>query len=628
MAAGISGLAMVQLALAVLLVYVLALPATRCDPAAPVAAFTSAKRLVVATPPPTTEAPEVAPRHFHIGQRAVWADKVRPSLDPLLDCSRLAEAYLNISYLNGYLVNKSQIDEKVPRAMVRHIVKDFGCFTVSSVAAPFLWRAELVKEFPYFGFGVGVEVESGLVVDASSSKLTYTYHGDKSYDDNLRLTELRGTVDALRRDAASLRADATALPNATVLRGDVAYFPLQYWNLLGQVFQESMDYYARYYLSGLLENNATIVVPRSPEAKDVAMVTWIEEYIPAKIVVAEFGRTYYSERSHFVTPLMKEAVAPCTTLFVHEYLLPRVRARLRRDPRFQWGNETIRNDTAASDAEWAATLPKKIMIIKQNKHGAHQRAFKVGERARSLMANASFVNVPDNLPFAHRLLLINSADVMLTTFGSLLTMMMRLWGGWDRAATPLRVIVLMHNGYKTEKEWAWPFPCRVGQQRDRHQVIVTSESTFSAANTWTKTIVMAEDLDNWLHKEHLAFEPAHCTLRFPNGTVPDFPSEWMARGPLTQNYFRLADHPGRRNVPRYGACLEERYGPLRPPPRVPRYGAVESAEDGAPEQPARQPRDAARKGDARVLDKLEGAPHVAAPRALQLRGLGGGHRGA
>jgi hypothetical protein len=349
------------------------------------------------------------------------------------------------------------------------------------------------------------------------------------------------------------------MPTVLKIEGDAVIFPLQYTHLFGQVFQENIDFYARYYLSGLLENNVTVVVPRPANGVDYAMVEWIREYIPARVVVAPHGDVVLAERAHFVTPLMKEAIAPCTTLFVHEYLLPRVRARLRRDPRFRWGNETIRNDTAASDAEWAATLPKKIMIIKQNKNARHQRAFNIGGAARRKFKEAGFVNVQDNLPFPHRLLLINSADMLVTTFGALLAMMMRLWGGWDRPA-PLRTIVFMHPKYYGEKDWAWPFPCRYGIQGGA-EVVVTSEATFSAANTWTKSIAMGENMDSELRDEHLVFEPEHCTLRFPNGTAPDFPSAALPRGPKTSGYFAIADHATRRFLPRYGACLDRQFRP-------------------------------------------------------------------
>jgi hypothetical protein len=537
-------------------------------------AFAASVAALFSRPPP----PLLTPRRlYRIGERAALARLGAAwfaDSDPLLQCSRGAELYLNMSFLNGYLVNNSIIDAYVPRSMVRHIVGGIGCFEVNTFVGPFLWMTRSLQGYPFFGLSVGVDVDAGLAVDASSSKLTYTYHCNDSYSDTQNLGDLAKTLKLLlevnttdsvqvpkRRRGRPARTKSVAI---TRLDGDVAFFPVQYYGLMiGQLFQENFDYFARYYTAGLLENNVTVVRAHSGWAKDVGVQAWLDEYIPAAVINAAIDVPYLAERSHFVAPLFKEGIPPCNAVFVHEFLLPRVRARLRRDKRFRYGDEAVRRDPAASDAEWAATLPKKVAIMKDN--NMTWRAYNYSGDALPRIAAAGFTIVPNAVPFPHRLLLVNNADVLLTTFGSLLTMLMRLWGGLERQRNPLRVIAFMHDGYFGERSWAFPFPCRWGKQHDR-EVVVSNETMFSAANVWTKTVGLEQPLSEQMHDDHLAFTVADCTI---SGAATDFPSESMKRGPTTEKFFAIADHPERHLVPGYGRCLDKTYrgGAAYVPPR-------------------------------------------------------------
>ena len=378
------------------------------------------------------------------------------------------------------------------------------------------------------------------------------------------------------------------------IAGDVAVLPARYQAfLLGQQFQEFVTGLARFYTSGVLtkrpQGGVTLVAFRSDDARDHELRQWVEPLISDRngtrpgvrqIVWLPRNAAVVAERPWFVAWPGMEMAAPCTSEFLTRFLLPRALAAARADPTFDYADVEScgdaddqgsrrapagarlcggaasalrRNTQHVSDAAWATqTFPRKIVIIKQDLHARHKRAFQVPPAGRDMLRRLGFEWVDDAAPFAHRLALISHAEVLVTTFGALQAITAHLYGGADRRANPLRVVVLMHPQYEPEQAWWAPGPCRVGSQGGL-RVVVTDTAALQAPNAWTKLVVASKAVlapggfpDAVFH-----FTAEDCTVDASVAT--DMPSARHPRDPRTdpQRHPRRASRTWRQ-IPSFG----------------------------------------------------------------------------
>ncbi len=332
----------------------------------------------------------------------------------------------------------------------------------------------------------------------------------------------------------------------TLRTGDVVHIQIFWTRQYGQLFHEFWMQLARVYTSGLMLPTTTILVGYNcHEAIDRSLIEWVRPYIPGQFVCAAPDVAYYvPQRAHFVVSLHSEYCEPCAALFVKNFMLPRALKRVRWAGRpvpttttttttaanstatptqppamspeiirhfMQFGDAQTRFDASVSDEEWFLTLPAIIAIIKEN--AINNRAFSVSDKARALFNRSGFVLVSDIAPLDLRLVLINRAEVVVVTGGSLTSMMARLYGGWGehRRANPLRWIMLVHPGYHTETTWFYNRGHRRGTQ-DGIEVIVTNETIVAPpANSWVKALVLPRDyLGAQLTENHLDFRAEDC----------------------------------------------------------------------------------------------------------------------
>lgn len=508
------------------------------------------------------------------------------------DVRRAACAYIAQSFPFGYyslsssdrgfsaLIPPSDIDSAVTKPSAEW--KSVGCYQSRfTVEEPVLFTYTMMQQRTV---GVSIVARTGKVIDAPLKYLL----ASRFELEWLFLSMARG---ALPQMMTRLRQAHQSTTSSTRLPGDVIVVHLPWRGVFGQLLQHFMDQMARIYTSGLLSSKATkttiLLTTDVSSSIDRAMTEWIRPYLDGvKLIAAQPDAVYnLAQRTSYVVSLHTEAMAPCIPLFVRHYLLPRIINRFCTDRSmmmmmmsssdFPYGDAALLSATKSSDDEedrkrkwkWFSSLPKKIYIIKQLKKESQSlhksRSFPALSNAtQSLLAASGFVAVSDALALDKRLLLVNAAEVIVTTFGALLAILSRLHGGSGggdsttmKRREASRWIVLCHQGYHEEVEtWSTPRKFRSFLQ-DGVEVKISNDTVLTPPHNWVKFVKIL-NLDRQLTQNHLQFPIEECHLDGDTAKTMQYDSKqrdkWFGAAALSES-----DVPSRRKVPGFSDSADD-----------------------------------------------------------------------
>jgi hypothetical protein len=295
--------------------------------------------------------------------------------------------------------------------------------------------------------------------------------------------------------------------------------PNQHAKFIGQAFTTHLNSMARFWATGaLLESGRAVIVTPEPATPVMrAVVGWMDPLLPATVAVHPVadGRVVYMPHSHYVTPASYEHPDPCARKFLREFLLPRAIAAVRADPTFKWGDGATRHDPAIPDAEWVRSLPAKLAVLKSKGQSREPaRVFDTPPESLELFRRSGYTLVADTASLIHRFVLVNAAELLAVTYGSLLTMMTQLHCREHEATNDyrFRVIALAQQGYHGEEFLFAPVYMREARE-DGTRVVFANHSLINAPGVWIKHVrLMGKTLRGVLTPRHLEFSRADCRL--------------------------------------------------------------------------------------------------------------------
>ena len=422
--------------------------------------------------------------------------------------------------------------------------------------------------------------------------------------------QLEGLYAALSRAARRWRRPAAretgAFAHAARLKVrklppsvEVAFLSMPQRHYLGGVMGHFLEALAQLHAIGALRRDPQLVMPSlgPPNSTERRVTAWVWQYYDgAKPLEIGDNEALVAPGPAVFTQAAFETQTPCLGAFLGD-LLPRVVAAMRRNASFPYGDAALRGgwrrdlgppSTSSSSAgatsgvsslgAWYASLPRKIFLVKSSRHTiSAQRTFRLGPATHRRLAQQGFVEVRDDAPMDHRMALVNAADVLVTTWGALLVMMGSLYAPTFRRASfddsssasgdaaaaherelpvrpPLRVIVLVHPGYRGEYASRAVAPVRRGTQAGATVSVSDWVWLSQQSRQWFKTIAFSGgNLDELLHDEHLSFTAADCTL--DPAAATDFPSRLVEAGRLKGVDVPLRTRDLARTVPGYDGCL-------------------------------------------------------------------------